>query len=139
VFVQLAESDVQILQCFATLAQLRLHLKEETFLEQIHRQQQNGYQLAFIEVEDRAIAVAGFSISECLAHGQFMYVYDLVVDQAMRSQQHGQRLFEWLMEYAKLHHCKELSLDSGIQRFEAHRFYFRQRMSISAYHFSLPL
>lgn len=137
--VQLAESDAQILGCFATLSQLRLHLKPETFLAQIHRQQQDGYQLAFIEVDNRAIAVAGFYISECLASGRFLYVYDLVVDQAVRSQQYGQRLFEWLIEYAKSHNCNELSLDSGVQRFDAHRFYLRQRMYISAHHFSLPL
>ncbi len=137
--VQLAKSDAQILQCFATLSQLRLHLKQETFLEQIHRQQLNGYQLALIEIENRGIAVAGFHISECLAHGRFMYIYDLVVDETVRSQQYGQHLFDWLVEYAKSHGCQQLSLDSGVQRFDAHRFYFRQRMNISSYHFSLSL
>lgn len=137
--VQLAETDAQILGCFATLSQLRPHLKPEAFLAQIHRQQRDGYRLAFIEAENRAIAVAGFYISECLASGRFLYVYDLVVDEAVRSQQYGQRLFEWLVEYAKSHDCNELDLDSGVQRFEAHRFYLRQRMHISAHHFSLPL
>lgn len=137
--VQLAETDAQILQCFSTLSQLRLHLKQETFLEQIHRQQQDGYQLAFIAVDNRAVAVAGFYISECLASGRFLHVYDLVVDEAVRSQQYGQRLFEWLVQHAKSHNCNELDLDSGVQRFDAHRFYLRQRMHISSHHFSLPL
>jgi GNAT superfamily N-acetyltransferase len=139
VFVQIAESDAQILKCFPTLLQLRPHLQQETFLEQVHRQQQDGYQLAFIEVDQRAVAVAGFDISECLSSGRFLYVYDLVVDETMRSQQYGQHLFEWLVEYAKARGCKELSLDSGVQRFDAHRFYLRQRMRISAHHFSLYL
>jgi hypothetical protein len=30
-------------------------------------------------------------------------------------------------------------LDSGTQRVEAHRFYLRKRMKISAFHFALPL
>lgn len=137
--IQLAESDAQILSCFSTLLQLRPHLRQETFLEQVHRQQQNGYQLAFIEVDHRVAAVAGFCISECLAWGQFLYVYDLVVDEAVRSQAYGQRLFEWLIDHAKSHNCDQLNLDSGVQRFDAHRFYFRQRMSISSYHFSLLL
>jgi GNAT superfamily N-acetyltransferase len=139
VLVQLATSDAQILKCFATLSQLRLHLKQETFLDQIHRQQQDGYQLAFIEIDDCAIAVAGFHIAECLASGRFLYVYDLIVDESVRSQQYGQRLFDWLVAYAKSHNCNELNLDSGVQRFDAHRFYLRQRMNISAHHFSLPL
>jgi GNAT superfamily N-acetyltransferase len=137
--VRLTESDAQILECFSTLSQLRPHLQQETFLEQVHRQQQNGYQLAFIAVDSRVSAVAGFCISECLSRGKFLYVYDLVVDESVRSQKYGQCMFEWLVEYAKLHDCKELSLDSGVQRFDAHRFYLQQRMNISCHHFSLPL
>lgn len=137
--VQLAESDVEILECFSTLSQLRPHLKKEKFLEQVRRQQQNGYQLAFIKADHRVVAVAGFCISECLACGRFLFVYDLIVDETVRSKKYGQCIFEWLVEYAKLHECKGLSLDSGVQRFDAHRFYLRQRMKISSHHFSLPL
>jgi len=32
--------------------------------------------------------------------------------------------------------CGRLQLDSGVQRADAQRFYFREGMSISAYHFS---
>jgi len=139
VLIQLAQSDAQILECFSTLSQLRPHIQQESFLAQVHRQQQDGYQLTFIVEDHQAVAVAGFRISECLARGRFLYVDDLVVDQTKRSQNYGQHLFEWLKDYAKLHHCKNLELDSGVQRFEAHRFYLRQRMSITSHHFSLSL
>lgn len=137
--VQLAESDLQILECFPTMSQLRPHLKQENFLEQVRRQQQNGYQLAFIKVENQVVAVAGFFISESLACGKFLYVYDLVVDKNLRSNGYGQNLFEWLVDHGKSNDCKQLSLDSGVQRFDAHRFYFRQRMKISSYRFMLGL
>ncbi len=71
--IQLTESDSQILECFPVLAQLRPHLKQENFLEQVQRQKQGGYQLAFLERDGQVIAVAGFCISECLAWGQFLY------------------------------------------------------------------
>jgi len=32
-----------------------------------------------------------------------------------------------------------LDLDSGTQRTDAHRFYLRERMSITSLHFTLPL
>jgi GNAT superfamily N-acetyltransferase len=139
VSIQLAESDSQILECFSILAQLRPHLKQEHFLEQVRRQQRNGYQLTFLEQDDRVVAVAGFCISECLAWGPFLYVYDLVVDEAVRSKGHGQALFAWLVEFVKLHDCSELHLDSGVQRFDAHRFYLQHRMNITSHHFSLNL
>ncbi len=136
---QLAESDAQILECFPTLSQLRPHIEQESFLEQLRRQQRNGYQLAFIKVDGQVVAVAGFCVSESFASGQSLYVYDLVVDEAVRSQKYGRCIFDWLIEYAKFHGCEKLHLDSGVQRFDAHRFYLQQRMKIASHHFSLDL
>jgi GNAT superfamily N-acetyltransferase len=137
--IQLAESDAQIMECFSVLSQLRSHLNHSIFLAQVKRQRLLGYQLVFIEQDSQVVAVAGFSISECLAWGQFLYVYDLVVDEAVRSKGYGQSLLEWLTGFAKHHHCQQLHLDSGVQRFDAHRFYLQQRMNITSHHFSLIL
>lgn len=137
--IQLAKLDSQILDCYPVLAQLRPHLKQESFLEQVQRQKQRGYQLAFLAQDSQVVGVVGFCISECLAWGQFLYVYDLVIDEAARSQGYGQHLLQWLIEFAKHHDCKQLHLDSGVQRFDAHRFYLQQRMNITSYHFSLNL
>ncbi|OYE05223.1 GNAT family N-acetyltransferase [Nostoc sp. 'Peltigera membranacea cyanobiont' 232] len=137
--IQLAESDFQILGCFPVISQLRPHLEEAKFLEQVRYQMKEGYQIAFLEIEEQAVAVAGFRISTCLALGNFLYVDDLVVDELKRSQGYGKQLFQWLIEYAKNHGCKHLSLDSGVQRFGAHRFYLMERMSITSHHFGIEL
>lgn len=137
--VNLAESDEQILECFSTMFQLRPHLKKENFVEQVRRQEKDGYQLAFIKVENQVVAVAGFFISESLRYGLFLYVYDLVVDENVRSKGYGKDIFDWLINYGKSKDCNVLRLDSGVQRFDAHRFYFRQNMKIASYHFSLSL
>ncbi|MDZ7949626.1 GNAT family N-acetyltransferase [Nostoc sp. DedQUE09] len=137
--IKLAESDFQILECFPVISQLRPHLEQNNFVEQVRYQMKEGYQLAFLEVEKQAVAVAGFRIFNCLASGKFLYVDDLVVDELKRSHSYGQQLFQWLIEYARNHECKHLSLDSGVQRFAAHRFYLMQRMSITSHHFSMEL
>ncbi|GAB4225083.1 MAG: GNAT family N-acetyltransferase [Stanieria sp.] len=121
------------------MSQLRSHLKKESFLERVQCQRQQGYQLAFTELDSEIVAVAGFYISECLSWGKFLYVYDLIVDETLRSQGYGRALFEWLVDYARVNGCEQLHLDSGVQRFEAHRFYLKQRMNIVAHHFSLNL
>jgi GNAT superfamily N-acetyltransferase len=139
VSIQLAESDFQILGCFPVISQLRPHLEQTKFVEQVRYQMKEGYQLAFLEVEKQAVAVAGFRISNCLASGKFLYIDDLVVDELKRSHSYGQQLFQWLIEYARNHRCKHLSLDSGVQRYAAHRFYLMQRMSITSHHFSMEL
>ena len=46
---------------------------------------------------------------------------------------------DWLIEEARKQGCDNLELDSGVQRFDAHRFYFSKRMSISSYHFRIKI
>ena len=137
--IQLGESDSQILKCFPVMSQLRPHLEQVKFVEQVRYQMKEGYQIVFLEVEQQAVAVAGFRIYTCLASGKFLYIDDLVVDELKRSQSYGKQLFQWLIEYARNHDCEHLSLDSGVQRFAAHRFYLMQRMSITSHHFGIEL
>ncbi|MBN3909517.1 MAG: GNAT family N-acetyltransferase [Nostoc sp. NMS1] len=137
--IKLAEFDFQILGCFPIIFQLRPHLEEAKFIEQVRYQMKEGYQLAFLELEEQAVAVAGFRIYTCLASGKFLYIDDLIVDELKRSQGYGKQLFQWLIEYARNHGCEHLSLDSGVQRFAAHRFYLMERMSITSHHFSMEL
>lgn len=137
--VQLAESDAQILGCFPVMSQLRPHLQQADFTLQIRHQMKEGYKLAFLQKEEQTMAVAGFRIFTCLASGKSLYIDDLVVDELKRSLGYGQQLFQWLIQYAQNHQCQHLSLDSGVQRFAAHRFYLMQRLSITSHHFSMEL
>lgn len=136
---QLAQTDAEILSCFTVMQELRPHLNESEFIDRIRRQQQQGYQLLFLADRNQVQAVAGFRISECLSRGKFLYVDDLVTHAAVRSQGYGEQLVDWLIDYAQQHHCAAFELDSGVQRFAAHRFYFRQRLVITAYHFTREL
>jgi hypothetical protein len=52
---------------------------------------------------------------------------------------HGRALFEWLLHHAKTQGCEQLHLDSGVQRFDAHRFYLGRGMAITAHHFAVKL
>ena len=137
--IALAESEVEIDRCFPIMLELRPHLVRSEFVQQVQRQNQTGYQLAFLEAGATMRAVAGFRLSECLASGKFLYVDDLVTRSSDRSHGYGETLFQWLVDYAKAHHCQQLKLDSGVQRFAAHRFYLRQRMEITSHHFALKL
>ena len=139
VVVSLAKSDQEIHSCFDVMVELRPHLKQEVFVARIKRQQKNaGYELAYLSAGG-VKAVAGFRISECLAWGKFLYVDDLVAGNSDRSKGYGGTLFDWLVAYAREAGCDEFHLDSGVQRFDAHRFYLRRRMAIEAHHFGLKL
>lgn len=137
--IQLAQTPVELTSCFTVIQQLRPHLTLENFLDQVGRQQEQGYQIAYLHTDHQVRSVAGFRILEVLWQGRYLYVDDLVTEAASRSRGFGDALFDWLVEYGKAQGCAHLDLDSGVQRTEAHRFYFRKRMQISSYHFSLTL
>lgn len=138
-FIALAGSDSEIGNCFAVLSQLRPHLGQVDFLARVRRQQQGGYQLAFLSEAGNVRAVGGFRMFETLAWGRMLYVDDLVTDAAHRSCGHGEALFDWLVAYARAADCGEFHLDSGVQRFGAHRFYLARRMDLTCHHFALQL
>lgn len=139
VLIAHAESVESIARCYPVMAQLRPHIAEGDFAQQVRRQQTQGYRLAFLEVESRVRALAGYRIGENLAWGRFCYVDDLVTDEEDRSRGYGGVLFDWLLVQAREAKCQQFHLDSGVQRFAAHRFYLSKRMSISSHHFGMTL
>ena len=137
--IALAVEDDEIQSCYAVMAELRPHVSADDFLPRVRRQMEiAGYKLAYLS-DGEVKAVAGFRVSECLAWGSFMYVDDLVSKDGERSKGYGGQLFDWLVEYARGEGCDQFHLDSGVQRFAAHRFYLAKRMSIEAHHFGLKL
>ncbi|MBI5760845.1 MAG: GNAT family N-acetyltransferase [Planctomycetales bacterium] len=138
--IQLAETDEQIVACLPVLRQLRPHLIDpDDAVARVRRQQQSGFRLAYLTDGDDVVAVTGFRLLENLAWGKFLYVDDLVTDDARRSCGHGERLLAWLIDLAKEAGCDQVHLDSGVQRFDAHRFYLRHRFRITSHHFAIPL
>ncbi|UJB68659.1 GNAT family N-acetyltransferase [Acaryochloris sp. 'Moss Beach'] len=137
--IQIATTDDQLRACYPVMVQLRTHLESQAFVIQAQRQMQCGYQLAYLSNSEGVCSVAGFRISESLSWGRFLYVDDLITDAQMRSQNYGHQLLDWLIQYARQQDCAQLHLDSGLQRLDAHRFYQREGLQISSYHFVLKL
>jgi hypothetical protein len=134
-----AETEDSILRCFPVMSQLRPHLRESEFVERVCRQQQQGYRLAYLEAGGQIRSLAGYRFLEFLAWGRICYVDDLITDAASRSQGFAGALFDWVLASAREANCDQFHLDSGVQRFDAHRFYLTRRMIISCHHFSMPL
>ena len=132
-------SGEEVTSTYAVMRQLRTHLKEDEYLETVERMRCSGYRLAAVLDRGRERCVAGFRIQEYLHCGRHLYVDDLVTDGSARSQGHGKRMLDWLSEEARRDGCAQLHLDSGVQRFDTHRFYFREGLTIFAYHFRKDL
>lgn len=137
--IRIAQTDEEIQNCYAVIAELRPHISSGEFLRKVRRQLEiAGYQLAYL-TDGEIKAVAGFRISEWLAGGKYLEIEDLATKSGERSQGCGGRLFDWLVEYAKENECRQIRLVSHVARFDAHRFYMRKRMNIEAHYFSVNL
>ena len=134
--IAIAKTREDLRRCFPVMRALRPHFKSaEKFVQQVLRQQRDGYLLAFLEADGEVRAVAGYRFLESLFSGKFLYVDDLVT----RDRGFGGALLDWLVEQALSLGCDTLELDSGVQRFDAHRFYLLKRMNISSYHFRIKI
>lgn len=128
---------------YAAMRELRPHLPSpREFVARVNASQRpEGYRLlaAFGADGPDAVAVAGFRTLHTLAWGHVVYIDDLVTRSEFRGQGHADALILWMLDEARRLGCDQFHLDSGVQRFDAHRFYFAHRMRISAYHFQIDL
>ena len=138
--IAIADTVEDIRRSFPVMRELRTHITDaEDFVQRVKRQQEQGYQLAFLESEGQVRAAAGYRLLESLFSGKNLYVDDLITRDSDRSRGFGGELFDWLIKQAREKGCENFELDSGVQRFDAHRFYFTKRMSISSYHFRIKI
>jgi GNAT superfamily N-acetyltransferase len=137
--IRLASSPEQIGLCCSVMRELRPHIKPIDFASRVLHQQKEGYQLAYLEADGLVRSVAGFRILNLLFSGRTLYIDDLVTHDSDRSRGFGAALFEWIVNYAREQRCEYLTLDSGVQRFGAHRFYLKHGMDITSHHFQLKL
>jgi len=137
--IQLANTSEEIRLCYKIMCQLRTHLQdEETFVAQVKRQLQQGYCLAYLQLDGIA-ALAGFRFLEFLAWGKVLYIDDLITDTEARRNGYGGQLLQWLIGQAKEAGCHQVHLDSGPQRYDAHRLYLNHGFKIIGHHFSFKL
>jgi GNAT superfamily N-acetyltransferase len=138
--VRKLKTDDEILAARAVMRQLRPQIPETTYLETVRRMMQtDGYLQAAVFAGNTVVAVAGYRFMEMLYAGKTLYVDDLNTDEACRSRGHGRVLMDWLKGEAKDRQCVQLQLDSGVQREQTHRFYFREGLTINSYHFRIDL
>ncbi|MDX2109266.1 MAG: GNAT family N-acetyltransferase [Verrucomicrobiota bacterium] len=138
--IQELADGATIYAAFHTMRELRTHLSSpEELVMRVHQQQKDGYKLIGICVDGTWVALAGYRFGRNLAWGKFLYVDDLVTLESTRGKGYGTALMHHLYEQARQHGCEQFHLDSGVQRFAAHKLYHRTGLRISSHHFSTEL
>ncbi len=134
--IKLAKTDADILQCRDVMLALRPHVPADTFLPTVKEMIHEGYQLAYIEQNGRAVAAIGFRYQQFLFNGKHFYIDDLSTLPEYRGQGFGARLLEFVAQKARENGFDTITLDSGFHRHDAHRLYLNQGFQIASLHFS---
>lgn len=121
------------------LCELRPHLTEELFAEVYAEGYAQGLRFTAVYGDEACVGVAGWRTVVNTGSLRQLYVDDLVIASSARSGGVGHALLAHLEERGRALGCRELRLDSGTHRTDAHRFYLRERMAITAFHFEKPL
>ncbi|MFG2874776.1 GNAT family N-acetyltransferase [Streptomyces sp. NPDC048337] len=139
--IDLEPGDARLTQdLLPVLTELRPHLTEELFLSVLAEGQSQGLRFtAAYDADGACVGAAGWRVVANTALVRKLYVDDLVTSAAARSGGVGHALLAHLEEHARAAGCTALTLDSGTQRTDAHRFYFRERLAVTAFSFEKPL
>lgn len=135
--VQFLEKNADYTSVLDMLLQLRPSYNRDSLAAQVEKQQSMGYQVVYVKSKQNILAVAGFNVGEKLAWGKYIYIDDLVTHCECRSRGVGSFLIDWFKSYALENSCDQIHLDSGVQRFPAHKFYLREGFNIASHHFSI--
>ena len=96
----------------------------------------SGADMAVCVRDEKVCGITVFRIIEKTYSGRELYCDDLVTDESMRSTGIGHALMVYMEQVADARGCDCLALDSGTQRQQAHKFYFREGLTVPAFHFS---
>jgi ribosomal protein S18 acetylase RimI-like enzyme len=127
-------------RCYSVMVQLRPHLvSADEFVVRWRHQVADGYRLMALFDDSCVLALAGFRVQENLVHGRYLYIDDLVTDEALRGTGQGERLMARLRQEAKALGCAKLVLDTPLSNSLGHRFYFRNGMLATSLRFNMPI
>ena len=96
-----------------------------------------GAEMAVVQVDGKVAGITVFRVLEKTFSGRELYCDDLVTDERLRSTGMGHALIAYMEEVARERKCDAFTLDSGCQREQAHKFYFREGMTVTAFHFTM--
>jgi len=137
--IKMATTQEDIQRCWDVLKALRPHLEENTFVSVILEMFTEGYQLAFVEENGKAVSAIGFRDLQFLYNGKHFYIDDLSTLPETRGKGHAGKLIDYVVDLAKQKGYGYVTLDSGYNRLDAHRLYLNKGFVLASHHFSKKL
>ncbi|MCY7782262.1 MULTISPECIES: GNAT family N-acetyltransferase [unclassified Bacillus (in: firmicutes)] len=111
-------------ESYPVMNELRTDLDKETYLQRLEACVRKESYMLFALYEDTAIrALCGALPRVSIHQGEYLWVADLVTTAPCRSKGYGKMLLHYAADWARKAGFGSVSLSSGLQRKDAHRFY----------------
>ena len=137
--IKFAQSDREILACWDVVRELRPHIKQDQYLQQVKEMMEEGFHMIYIvapnESPQKAAAFAGYRNTNKLFNGKTIYIDDLCTLPEYRGRGYGGMLLDFIHKLARDSGMEAVNLDSGYQRKDAHRLYLSKGFNLVAHHF----
>ena len=114
--------------------ELRPHLPQN-YVARMKEVFAGGAEMAVAVIDGEVAGITVFRVLEKTHSGRDLYCDDLVTSERRRSSGVGHALVEYMEGICRARQCDTFSLDSGTWRQQAHKFYFREGMTITSFHF----
>jgi ribosomal protein S18 acetylase RimI-like enzyme len=137
--IRQAKEKEDFLKCWEVVHELRPHLEQEQYLVLILYMIDEGYQMIYIEENDKAVSFCGYRITTMLHRGRSIYIDDLCTLPEARGKGHAKSLLKYVLREAKKEELQGIHLDSGPHRHDAHRLYLNFGFDITSLHFAMKV
>jgi hypothetical protein len=114
--------------------QLRPHMPRD-YVGRMREVFAGGAEMAVAVDAGKVVGITVFRVLEKTHSGRDLYCDDLITDETRRSSGVGRALVQYMERLCRERGCDTFSLDSGTWRQQAHKFYFREGMTITSFHF----
>ncbi|MFD1614712.1 GNAT family N-acetyltransferase [Gelatiniphilus marinus] len=111
--------------------QVSNHVLKQRFLEMFSQ----NYECAGVFNGEKLIGISGLWF--CTRHysGKSVEPDHVFIDDAYRGKGLGKLFFEWIYNYAKLKGYESVELNTYVNNYPSHKFYYNQGFKILGYHF----
>lgn len=108
-----------------------IDLLKERFAEMI----QQNYECAVIVDDNKIVGVSGLWF--CTRHyiGKSVELDHVYIEEEYRNKGLGNDFMKWIQEYTRKKGCNSIELNTYVQNFPSHKFYYNQGFNAKGYHF----
>ena len=107
------------------------HLLESRFLEMVTQ----NYECVVMKDNDTIIGVSGLWFMTRHYSGKSVEPDHVYIVNSYRRKGLGKKLFDWIHDYAKKRGCNSSELNTYVQNYPSHKFYYNEGYEIFGYHF----